>query len=131
MRHLLSHSNTTELSLFLPVVVLAAPPLVLQDDVWDGLDDVRVPVTLGVMSQCPDALLCEAVFDQVLSSREVMGIVDLQLTYIGQLDSSEPDFGVECIHGPDEARFYGITIVCVLTDGRSLVRGKCATTMRG
>ena len=71
------------ISLFLPVVVLAlAPPLVLQEGVLHTLDKVRVPVTLGVMSRCPDALLCEAVFDQVLN--KVMDMVDLQLTYVGQ-----------------------------------------------
>ncbi|KAI0036718.1 hypothetical protein K488DRAFT_40354 [Vararia minispora EC-137] len=62
--------------------------------------DVKVPVTLGVMSRCPDALLCEAVFDQVL--KKVADKVDLRLTYIGKLNSSEPVFGVECLHGPQE-----------------------------
>jgi hypothetical protein len=28
-------------------------------------DKHRVPVTLGVMSRCPDALFCESVFDDV------------------------------------------------------------------
>jgi len=89
-------------SLFLPAVVVAlAPPLVLQDDALLRMDtDIRVPVTLGVMSQCPDAMLCEAVFDQVL--KRVMDIVDLNLTYVARLNSSAPDFGVECMHGPDE-----------------------------
>jgi len=44
-------------------------------------EDVRVPVTLGVMSQCPDALYCEAQIDKVLD--EVAGLVDLGLTFIG------------------------------------------------
>jgi hypothetical protein len=71
-------------SLFLPAVVVAlAPPLVLQDDALLRMDtDIRVPVTLGVMSQCPDAMLCEAVFDQVL--KRVMDIVDLNLTYVAR-----------------------------------------------
>jgi len=70
--------------LFLPAVVLAlAPPLLtVQYDAMAGLDDVRVPVLLGVMSRCPDALLCEAVFDQVLN--KVIGITDLKLIYVGQ-----------------------------------------------
>lgn len=42
----------------------------------------RVPVILGVMSQCPDALYCEAVFDRVLE--HVGDIVDLQLSFIGR-----------------------------------------------
>jgi len=29
-------------------------------------DGIRVPVELGVMSRCPDALVCETIFDQVL-----------------------------------------------------------------
>jgi len=69
--------------LLLPTVVLAlAPPLVVQNDALARLDDVRVPVILGVMSRCPDALLCEAVFDQVLN--KVIGIIDLKLNYVGQ-----------------------------------------------
>jgi hypothetical protein len=75
---LLSHV----VSLFLPVVALALVPLVIQNDDLLKLDYLRVPVTLGVMSRCPDALLCEAVFDQVLHS--VGGITDLNLTYVGQ-----------------------------------------------
>ncbi|KZT12569.1 uncharacterized protein LAESUDRAFT_718841 [Laetiporus sulphureus 93-53] len=63
-------------------------------------DDVKVPVTLGVMSRCPDALLCESVFDRVLS--RVSEKVNLTLSFIGSIDSSEPDFGVTCKHGPDE-----------------------------
>ncbi|KAF9259491.1 hypothetical protein L218DRAFT_908181 [Marasmius fiardii PR-910] len=63
-------------------------------------DAQLVPVQLGVMSQCPDALLCENVFDQVL--QEVSGKVDLSLVYIGNIDPSEPDFGVTCKHGPGE-----------------------------
>ncbi len=35
-------------------------------NVEQSADDVKVPVILGVMSRCPDALLCESVFDQVL-----------------------------------------------------------------
>jgi hypothetical protein len=68
----------------MPAVVLAlAPPLLtVQYDATAGLDDVRVPVLLGVMSRCPDALLCEAVFDQVLN--KVIGITDLKLVYVGQ-----------------------------------------------
>lgn len=45
-------------------------------------DNVKVPVILGVMSQCPDAVLVESVFDHVLDS--VMNRVDLRLTYVGQ-----------------------------------------------
>ncbi|KZV61008.1 hypothetical protein PENSPDRAFT_659203 [Peniophora sp. CONT] len=62
--------------------------------------DVKVPVTLGVMSRCPDALLCESVFNQVLA--KVESKIDLALTYVGRLNESEPTFGVTCKHGPTE-----------------------------
>jgi hypothetical protein len=44
-------------------------------------DDVKVPVLLGVMSQCPDALICEATMDKVLA--QVNDKVDLSLSFIG------------------------------------------------
>jgi len=62
--------------------------------------DVKVPVTLGVMSRCPDALICESVFDRVLM--RVSDQIDLSLTFLGTLNSSDSDFGVTCMHGPDE-----------------------------
>jgi len=61
----------------------------------------KVPVILGVMSQCPEALYCEAVFDRVLE--QVGDIVDLQLSFIGRIDATEPTHhGVTCRHGPAE-----------------------------
>ena len=45
------------------------------------LHDVKVPVVLGVMSRCPDAILCESVFDEVIG--EVGNKIDLTLTFIG------------------------------------------------
>lgn len=45
-------------------------------------EDVKVPVVLGVMSACPDALLCESVFDRVL--KRIGSKIDLSLTFIGQ-----------------------------------------------
>lgn len=82
-----------------------------------GFEDVKVPVVLGVMSACPDAILCESVFDNVL--KKVGGKVDLSLTFIGRYvlhqlihhstspqscrpNTSEPDFGVTCMHGANE-----------------------------
>ena len=44
--------------------------------------DTKVPVVLGVMSRCPDAQLCESVFEQVL--RKVNEKVDISLTFIGK-----------------------------------------------
>lgn len=42
---------------------------------------VKVPVTLGVMSRCPDALLCESVFDKVLKTAGDKA--DVALSFIG------------------------------------------------
>ena len=42
--------------------------------------DTKVPVLLGVMSACPDALVCESVFNQMLP--KVEGKIDLALTYV-------------------------------------------------
>lgn len=49
----------------------------------------RVPITLGVMSRCPDALTCEAVFDDVLR-RVGYEKVDLALTFIARLVCKGP-----------------------------------------
>ena len=59
-------------------------PLVVQSGgSWSGADNaVKVPVTLGVMSACPDAILCESVFEHVL--QRVADKVDLTLTFIGR-----------------------------------------------
>ncbi|CDO71332.1 hypothetical protein BN946_scf184908.g90 [Trametes cinnabarina] len=70
------------------------------DAYTSNLDDVKVPVVLGVMSRCPDAILCETVFDRVLE--RVSSKVDLTLTFIGTINASEPEFGVTCKHGPEE-----------------------------
>ncbi|KAK0453618.1 hypothetical protein EV421DRAFT_1765376 [Armillaria borealis] len=86
-------------TMLLPFQVLAASFLV-QDSQLPLNEDVKVPVHLGVMSRCPDALLCESIFDKVLT--RVGGKVDLSLVYVGRLDDSEPDFGVQCKHGPVE-----------------------------
>ena len=45
-------------------------------------DEVKVPVTLGVMSRCPDALICEATFDKVVP--QVIDKIDLSLSFIGR-----------------------------------------------
>ena len=69
----------------LPTVVsgLHLPWLTLQGTApWYARLDVKVPVQLGVMSRCPDALLCESVFNDVL--KEVADKVDLSLVYIAK-----------------------------------------------
>jgi len=60
----------------------------------------RVPIILGVMSRCPDALLCETLFDKVIP--KVAQKIDLSLAYVARLNSSDPEFGVTCRHGRDE-----------------------------
>ncbi|ORY39203.1 hypothetical protein BCR35DRAFT_311490 [Leucosporidium creatinivorum] len=59
----------------------------------------KVPVTLGVMSKCPDAQVCEILFDRVLD--QVGSMVDISLTYIGSIDK-EDKYGVHCMHGESE-----------------------------
>ncbi|KDR83751.1 hypothetical protein GALMADRAFT_54325 [Galerina marginata CBS 339.88] len=65
-----------------------------------NVPDVKVSVQLGVMSRCPDALLCESRFNDVLA--KVLDKVDLSLVYVAKVDESKPDFGISCLHGPDE-----------------------------
>jgi len=88
--------------LSLPALILATP-FTFNNDVQEPLGsvvDVKVPVELGVMSRCPDALLCENVFDQVV--KKVADKIDISLIYVAQINTSEPDFGVTCMHGPEE-----------------------------
>jgi len=91
------------LALSTAVLALHLPPwLAVQDSIsrYVFKDDVKVPVQLGVMSRCPDALLCENVFNQVIP--KVADKVNLSMVYVAKLDSSESDFGVKCMHGPEE-----------------------------
>ncbi|TFK55696.1 hypothetical protein OE88DRAFT_1710079 [Heliocybe sulcata] len=74
-------------------------PLLVQNEPAE-LFDVKVPVVLGVMSKCPDAIMCETVFDRVVST--VSGRMDFSLSYVARLNESEPGFGVTCMHGPEE-----------------------------
>ena len=57
------------------------PFLIQQSGAWIEDEPTKVPVTLGVMSGCPDAILCESVFDRVIE--RVADKIDLQLTFIG------------------------------------------------
>ncbi|KAJ7047381.1 hypothetical protein C8F04DRAFT_936682 [Mycena alexandri] len=80
----------------------AVPPLAHVESLQSVFrsDAVRVPVELGVMSRCPDALLCEPIFDAVL--QKVGEKVDLELVYVAKINSTDSDFGVTCLHGPGE-----------------------------
>ncbi|SRR6266702_436933 len=66
-------------------------------------NNLRVPVTLGVMSRCPDALLCETLFDKVIP--KVAEKIDLSLAFIarcGHTPSSDrlctDSFATDSIH---------------------------------
>ena len=61
---------------------LKTPDLNVQDASQIRLEDVKVPVQLGVMSQCPDALLCESVFNDVLNYASDK--MELSLVYIAR-----------------------------------------------
>ncbi|KAM6495894.1 hypothetical protein JOM56_008600 [Amanita muscaria] len=87
--------------LIVSVIASRLPPLTVQDGAQHtDHADVKVPVELGVMSRCPDAIFCETIFDRVL--QQVKDKVTLSMRYIAKLDPSEPTFGVECMHGPEE-----------------------------
>jgi len=72
----------TALTLYLATVF--ATPKVAQQS-W-SIDALRVPVILGVMSQCPDALLCETLFDKVIP--RVAEKIELSLAYVATYDAS-------------------------------------------
>ncbi|KAF8631956.1 hypothetical protein AX15_002117 [Amanita polypyramis BW_CC] len=83
------------------VTASIVPQFTVQDSTLHTLDSpVKVPVELGVMSRCPDAALCENLFDRVL--QKVSDKMELSLRYVAKLDPSETEFGVRCMHGPDE-----------------------------
>lgn len=65
------------------VLVSASPHVPLVDQTAsDRTFDTRVPVQLGVMSKCPDALLCESTFNEVLG--KVGDKMDLSLVYVAK-----------------------------------------------
>ncbi|KAN0064424.1 hypothetical protein ACQY0O_002799 [Thecaphora frezii] len=69
----------------------------------------RVNVTLGVMSRCPDALACEAIFDKVVD--RVNPKIQLAMSYIGSIDD-DAAYGVACKHGDLEC-LANIQQLCV------------------
>lgn len=81
------------LSLFIPVYLVAVAHAALlrsgssSQTVFSN--DVKVPVTLGVMSHCPDALLCESVWNDVL--QRVGDRVNISLSFIGRCVRGRPD----------------------------------------
>ncbi|KAF9057588.1 hypothetical protein BJ165DRAFT_1334930 [Panaeolus papilionaceus] len=99
MRTSASLASLFTTSLFLLARSASVPDFILQSPLSTTFDN-KVPVQLGVMSRCPDALLCETTFNRVLE--RVQDKVDLSLVYVGRIDSTQPDFGVWCMHGPEE-----------------------------
>jgi len=89
-------------TLSLSLVIASATPTDVQQQSWTAptTSDVRVPVTLGVMSRCPDALKCEALFDTIIP--RVCEKINLSLAYVAKFNESDPHFGVTCMHGPSE-----------------------------
>lgn len=75
-----------KLILLLPITTAVAfripQTLRIQDDDLHSLEHKKVPVELGVMSRCPDAILCENVFNDVLA--KVPEKLDLSLLYIAR-----------------------------------------------
>ena len=69
-------------ALFSTIVADLIPFRVQYHDELQTISDIKVPVRLGVMSRCPDALLCESTFNEVL--KKVIDKVDLSLVYIAK-----------------------------------------------
>jgi len=84
-------------ALFLPPQIQASviTPFRIQDDVT--INNVKVPVVLGVQSRDGDALLCQSIFDQVM--KRVADKIDLSFAYVAEIDNSDEDFGVSCESG--------------------------------
>lgn len=77
--------STSALALlsFCVLTQAAVHPLTVQDSSQIIVtEDVKVPVVLGVMSRCPDTVLCEAVWDRVL--QRVGDKVDISLSFIAK-----------------------------------------------
>ncbi|PRQ70100.1 hypothetical protein AAT19DRAFT_11753 [Rhodotorula toruloides] len=105
---------------FLPSSLSSPPPL-------DISNSTRLPLTLGVMSLCPDARLCESVMDRVFEQVTSVAIrsegkegggggggkkegkvrvgelVKLRVEFIASRNSSAP-YGTTCKHGDRECR---------------------------
>jgi hypothetical protein len=86
-RYVINHTSLipTMIGLLARFLVLAtvANAGAIQQVPWSlSRGEVKVPVVLGVMSKCPDAILCEAVFDRVL--KRVSDKIDLSLTYVAR-----------------------------------------------
>ncbi|GMK59144.1 hypothetical protein CspeluHIS016_0701590 [Cutaneotrichosporon spelunceum] len=83
----------------LAVLLLAAGAAVAaQQAAYAVFDAPLVNVSLFVMSRCPDARICETVFEEVFKLDHMMDKVNLNIDYLGHIDKKAP-YGVECMHG--------------------------------
>ncbi|WVW82529.1 hypothetical protein I302_104540 [Kwoniella bestiolae CBS 10118] len=73
-------------------------PLQQPFGVQDEYQGDKVNVSLYVMSRCPDARLCENVFEGVIQKEGILDKINLDVGYIGKLNASAP-LGVTCKHG--------------------------------
>jgi len=83
-----SSPSSTKLSDKLPSDKLPSDKKVVPRD--------RIPVDLYVMSQCPDAVLCEELWEDVLD--KVSDLVQINTHYIATISGD----AVSCKHGPNE-----------------------------
>ncbi|BEJ12638.1 hypothetical protein CspHIS471_0210980 [Cutaneotrichosporon sp. HIS471] len=87
-----------KLVLALATFVASVASVVAQQEPYIPLDAPRVNVSLFVMSRCPDARICETVFEEVLKQDHILSKIDLAIDYLGHIDEAAP-YGVECMHG--------------------------------
>ncbi|WWC86469.1 uncharacterized protein L201_001346 [Kwoniella dendrophila CBS 6074] len=88
---------------FLAGLVASLPSQIHQQPfgLMDEHQSSKVNVSLYVMSRCPDARLCEDVFDSVINKEGILDKIDLNIGYIGTPKKSEV-LGVTCKHGLEE-----------------------------
>ncbi|KAJ6539338.1 hypothetical protein B0H19DRAFT_1213306 [Mycena capillaripes] len=87
--------------LFLSILASSCAIRAPVDRDFSQVDICKLPHYGLIRTRCPDALACEAIFDEVL--REVgRQKMDLSLVYVAELNSTDGDFGVTCKHGLGE-----------------------------
>ncbi|WWD17678.1 hypothetical protein CI109_102119 [Kwoniella shandongensis] len=103
--HLKSAITTLALLWASSSLALTAPPqlLLAADGALAHIEGQsnKVNLSLFVMSRCPDARLCEDLFEEVFKTDGVFDKVNLDMNYIGHINKTEP-LGVSCKHGPIE-----------------------------
>jgi hypothetical protein len=122
-------------TLSLSLAIAAATPTDLQQESWSSptTNDIRVPVTLGVMSRCPDALQCETLFDNVIP--RVAEKINLSLAYVAKYVLAHPFANMAGLVGVNPSRSQQVQ--CIRSRIRRHLHArtrrmcrKCATTVR-